>query len=414
MNISDSEKISKVLEQTGYKKAKNINMADLIVVNMCSVRQSATDKICGMSQKLLAIKAKKKGLKTILTGCVLDQDKKKFKEKFDFIFSIKDLRNWPKYLKNGKGEMRAQKNRDYLEVFPNRQNNFLAYIPISNGCNNFCSYCVVPYVRGKEICRDHNLILKETKKALKNGAKEIWLLGQNVNSYKSPENKSIDFPRLLKIIDDISGNFWLRFTSPHPKDFSKKMIKMMGKCKKLTPYLNLPMQSGSDKILKKMNRPYTAKKYLMIVKNVRQAIPNIFLSTDVIVGFPGEKKKQFEETKKIFKKAKFDMAYILKYSVRPSTASAKMEDDVSQKEKEKRYAILTEELKKNALKKNLSLIGKTSKVLIQSEKNGLLEGKTKDYRTIVLEGPKKMIGKFITAKIIKATSWGLGGKLISD
>jgi len=408
MNIADSERIAGVLEQIGYEKAPNLDEADLAVVNMCSVRQSAVDRVCGISQKL--IQSKKKRHKTILTGCMLRQDLHKFEDKFDFVFDIKDLKNWPRYLK---GKELGKKDLCKISVEPRRQNDFLAHIPISNGCNNFCSYCVVPYVRGKETCINHQQIINEVKKSVEGGAKEIWLLGQNVNSYKSPENKKIDFPELLKMVNEIPGNFWIRFTSPHPKDLSDKLIKVMKSCKKITPYLNLPIQSGSNQILKKMNRPYTTNHYKKIVDKVRRAIPGIFLSTDIIVGFPQETKKQFEKTKKFFEKIGFDMAYILKYSPRPGTVSAKMKDDVEKKEKENRYRILTESLKKSSLKNNEKMIGKDLEVLVLKETKNLLEGKTRDYRNIVFEGPKKLIGNFVLVNITSATPWGLRGKIIS-
>lgn len=410
MNIADSERIAGVFEQIGYKKSQNLNEADLVIVNMCSVRQSAVDRICGISQKLIQSKSKKKGQKTILTGCMLKQDIHKFEAKFDFVFNIKDLKNWPKYLK---GKELGKKDFCKILVKPKRQNDFLAYIPISNGCNNFCSYCVVPYVRGKEECINHQQIINEAKESIAGGAKEIWLLGQNVNSYKSPKNKIINFPQLLKMVNDIPGNFWIRFTSPHPKDLSDKLIEAMKACKKVTPYLNLPIQSGNNQILKKMNRPYTTNHYKKIITKVRHAIPEIFLSTDIIVGFPGETKKQFEETRKFFEEIGFDMAYILKYSPRPGTASEKMKDSVEKKEKENRYRILTESLKKSALKNNQKMIGKNLETLVLKETKNMLEGKTNDYRNIVFEGSKRLIGKFVLVKIINATPWGLKGKIIS-
>jgi len=411
MNIADSERIAGVFEQIGYEKARNLDEADLAIVNMCSVRQSAADRVCGISQKLLQPKSKKKGRKTILTGCMLKQDVNKFEEKFDFIFNIKDLEKWPRYLK---GRELGKKDIRLFSALPKRQNDFIAHIPISNGCNNFCSYCVVPYTRGKEMCIDHQKIIDEAKKSIETGAKEIWLLGQNVNSYKSSENKKIDFPELLKMVNEIPGNFWIRFTSPHPKDLSDKLIETMRACKKITPYLNLPIQSGSNQILKKMNRPYTTSHYKKIINKVRRAIPDIFLSTDVIVGFPQETKKQFEETKKLFEEVGFDMAYILKYSPRPGTVSAKMKDNVEKKEKEIRYRILTESLKKSALKNNEKMVGKNLEVLVLKETKSFLEGKTKDYRNIIFEGPKKLIGNFVMINIISATPWGLRGKIISS
>lgn len=318
MNKSDSERIAARLESEGHKNSPKLSGADLIVVNMCSVRQSAVDRIFGLAQKLKTLRGAKR-LKIILTGCVLKKDKMKFREIFDEI--------WQR---------------------PEKQNTPSKFIPISNGCNNFCSYCVVPYTRGRLVCRGHEEILKEIKKAVKNGVKEIWLLGQNVNDYRSAADPRIDFAQLLKMTNNTPGDFRIRFTSPNPKNFDGRLIESMVKCQKVSRYLNLPVQSGDDEILKKMNRPYTAGQYKKLVKQIREAMPDINLSTDAIVGFPGETKKQFENTAKLFKEIKFNIAYIAKYSPRPGTAAFLMKDSVTVKEKKRREKILMGLLKKSA------------------------------------------------------------------
>jgi len=339
MNKSDSERIATVLESKGYQPASNVNEADLIVVNMCSVRQSAVDRVYGLAPKLKNLKNKNKKLRTVLTGCILKKDKKKFNKSFNFILNIRDLLNWSKIPKNKTFrifEPWDNLSGDYFEITPKCQSNFRAFIPISNGCNNFCSYCVVPFTRGPLVCRDHQEILKEAKDFAKKVYKEIWLLGQNVNDYTSPSNASIDFPKLLKMVNDIPGNFQIRFTSPNPKNFSDELIGFLAKSKKVAKFLNLPVQSGDNQILKKMNRPYTVEQYKNLVKKIREKIPDINLSTDVIVGFPGETKKQFQNTVKLFKEIKFNIAYIAKYSPRPGTTASKMADDVPLKEKKRR------------------------------------------------------------------------------
>lgn len=324
MNKSDSERIAVVLENTGYQPASNINESDLIVVNMCSVRQSAVDRVYGLIPKFKKLREKNPSLKTVLTGCILKKDRRKFAKNFDLISKFKNLNIPPKY-----------------------QTNFRAFIPISNGCNNFCTYCVVPFTRGPLVCRDHNEILKESKNVINKGFKEIWLLGQNVNDYHSPADSSINFPKLLKMVNDIPGNFWIRFISPNPKNFSNELIEIMAKSEKVAKYLNLPVQSGDNEILKKMKRPYTVSQYKTLIKKIREKIPEINLSTDVIVGFPGETKKQFENTVKLFKEIKFNMAYIAKYSPRPGTAAFQMEDNVLLKEKKRREKILREIIEKH-------------------------------------------------------------------
>jgi len=357
MNKSDSEKIASVLENMGYRQALNMDKADLIVVNMCSVRQSAVDRVYGLIQKFKKLKAKNGKLKTILTGCILKKDKQKFIKGFDLILNIRDLASWPLLLKNYTAGAPNQ-GLNYLEIRPKYQNDFSAFIPISNGCNNACSYCVVPYVRGPLVCRDHREILEEVKNvvqkgfnpirnAISNGAREIWLLGQNVNRYSS-KSKIINFARLLKMINAIPGNFLIRFMSPHPADFSEELIDVMANSEKVAKYLNLPVQSGDNEILKKMGRPYTVEQYKSLVKKIRKKIPNINLSTDVIVGFPGETKKQFENTARLFKEIKFNIAYFAKYSPRPGTAAWQMKDDVPWKEKRRREKILREIIGKYA------------------------------------------------------------------
>jgi len=328
MNKSDSERIASVLERIGYQPASKENEADLIVVNMCSVRQSAVDRVYGLIPKFKKLKAKNSKLKIILTGCILKEDKPKFAKGFDQILKFKDLLNYqPKY-----------------------QEKSIAFVPISNGCNNFCSYCVVPYVRGSLVCRDHNEILREVKNVIKKGVREIWLLGQNVNDYVSKQrtkNKEqiINFAKLLKMVNNVPGDFKFFFTSPHPKNFSTELIYILAKCKKFGKYLNLPLQSGNNKILRRMNRNYTVREYKNLVKKMREKIPEIKLSTDVIVGFPGETKKQFQNTAKLFKEIKFDNAYIAKYSPRPGTAAFKLKDDISLLEKRQRERALRELIK---------------------------------------------------------------------
>jgi len=417
MNKSDSERIAALLENLGYKRTSKIDEANLIVVNMCSVRQSAVDRVYGLQPIFKTLKTKNCKLQTILTGCILKEDRKKFAQYFDYILDIKKLTKWPNFLSDQTIVIKQPwqsyyENNNYFKIEPKYSSFPVGYVPISNGCNNFCSYCVVPYVRGPLVCRDHREILKEVKKIIEKGFKEVWLLGQNVNDYQSPTDDSINFPKLLRMVNDIPGDFWIRFTSPHPKDFSEELIETMSRCKKVTPYLNLPIQSGDNKILRKMNRNYTIEYYKNLVEKIRKEIPDITLSTDIIVGFPGETKKQFENTVKLFREIKFDMAYIAQYSSRPGTAAFKIKEDVPKEEKKRREKILTEILKKTALAKNKKYIGKTEKVLLTEYKKGFLIGKSFHYKTVKLEGSRDLIGKFIKMKITQALPWGLKGELI--
>ena len=312
MNESDSERIATFLEKQRYKKAPNIEGADLIIVVACSVRQTAVDRIFGLKKKLQKLNAKK-----ILTGCVLKSDKKKFEEFFDEILTINEFLG-----------------KNYLEFKPKHTNPKSAFVPIMTGCNNFCSYCVVPSTRGRETSRMIKDIIEEVKELIKNKYEEIVLLGQNVNSYK------YDFPNLLRKLNNLSENFQIKFLTSHPKDMSDNLIDAVAECAKISKEIHLPIQSGDNKILKKMNRGYTAEKYVDLIKKIRAKIPAAKITTDVIVGFPGETKKQFENTVKIFKKINFDKAYINKYSYRAGTPASKFEDDVPLKEKRRRWEIL--------------------------------------------------------------------------
>ncbi len=380
MNIGDSNRIALALEKKGYILTEDINSADLVLINMCSVRQSAVDRVYGTIKNI-------KNSKIIVTGCILDKDKKKLKEIVDQVLDTEELTK---------------------EIEQNLKNQITVNIPIMTGCNNFCSYCVVPYTRGREKSRDHKEIICEIEKLVKNGTKEIWLLGQNVNSYSD-----IPFSKLLRKINEIPGKFWIRFTSSHPKDFSDDIIKAIKESEKITEYLNLPVQSGDDEILKAMNRPYTIKKYLDIIKKVKKEIPNICLSTDVIVGFPNETKEQFQNTAKLFEKVKYDMAYINKYSPRSQTRASQLEDNISPQEKKRRESVLNEILKKTALENNKKYIDKEVKALIDHKKNNdLWIGKTREYKTIAIRSKKALINKFIKAKVTNATSWGLKGEYV--
>lgn len=410
MNIADAERVSAVLESMKYTQTANINEADLVAVVMCSVRKSAVDRVFGIVEKFKEIKKKNHGLKTILTGCVIKKDKKIFLNLFDYVIDIKDIKNISKLLGNcGSSRKSGPQTDNYLDITPKHSSKFSATVPIMTGCNNFCSYCVVPYAREREISRSSSKIISEIKNLVKNNYREIWLLGQNVNSYKDGKTS---FPALLKIINNIPGNFWIRFTSSHPKDFNSDVIEAMAKCEKITPYLNLPIQSGDNKILELMNRHYTVQEYKNKIKELRKKIPDICLSTDIIVGFPGETKKQFNNTVQLFKDTKYDMAYINKYSPRFGTAAAKLKDDVTWDEKKRREKVLNETLKQTALENNKKYIGKIVEVLIDSKKDGRLFGKTKEYKTIEINNDKYQIGEIIKAKITEALAWSLRGKII--
>ncbi len=367
MNESDSERIASVLDRHGYKKAFKMDEVDFVIINLCSVRQTAIDRIHGQFSAKSKLTKNKKRPKLILTGCILDSDKKRFSKKIDLIFDVREMEKLDEFLKNNSQGWRKKlklMNRDrdhelniaYLKVNPKYKYKNHAFVPIMTGCNNFCSYCVVPYTRGEEKSRDAKDVRQEIEKLIKNGYNEITLLGQNVNSYKSKfsisnfqlDNSSmIDFAGLLYLLNDIKGDFKISFMTNHPKDMKDSLIKAIKDCNKVDKYIHLPFQSGDDEILKKMNRHYTKKDYLALVKKIKKEIPGVRFSTDVIVGFPGETDKQFMETIDVIKKVKFDNIYINKYSPREGTLSAKKyEDDISWSEKKRRWGVVNDLIKK--------------------------------------------------------------------
>lgn len=416
INKSDSERIASKLEKIGYRSASNKSEADLVVINMCSVRQSAVDRVYGRLQKI----RKSNDKKYLLTGCILKKDLKRFKKDFDYILPIKTLPYWEQALEKQKYQYYPDQRSksfcdkfslEYFDIKPEYKKDFSTYIPIATGCDNFCSYCVVPYTRGPMLCRKPEDITHQTQEAVDKGAKEIWFVAPNVNSYNYKET---DFSKLLQRVDQLSGNFWINFTSSHPKDFSWELIETIKDGKKISHYVSLPVQSGDNEILQKMNRPYTVQEYKETVNNIRKRVPDLHLSTDVIVGFPGETKKQFQNTVHLFKKIKPDMAYIAEYSPRPHTAAFKMEDSVSPGEKQRRREVLTEVLKKIILKRNREYIGKTIEVLIFKQRKGALIGKTQNYKTIKITRPKQKqpaIGSKIKVKVKDAIPWGLLGNI---
>jgi len=429
MNYSDSERIASIMENMYLKKASAINEADFTLINTCGVRQIAEDRIYGLIHNL---RKKSSDQKIILTGCIANRKdvQRKMKDKIDLLINMKNinyLKNWIiKELKNSfkiknlKFKIPAQNKRNneiesYLSIKPNYKSKFQAYVPVMTGCNNFCSYGVVPYARGREISRPADKIISEIKNLNKKGYKEIILLEQNVNSY---HDCKINFAKLLKKVNAIPGKFWIRFISSHPKDMSDELIETIAKCKKVCEYVHLPIQAGNDKILEKMNRKYTAKHYLGLIMKIKKTFKKYkpkeiySLNGDIIVGFPSETRKQFLDSAKIMKKVGYDMIFFGQFSPRPGTVASKMKDNISKVEKIRREKFLNEILKKTAFKNNQQYLGKTLEVLIDFEKEGSYFGKTRTLKNIkIINAKKNLIGKIIKVKIAKANIWNLEGFL---
>jgi len=314
-NLADSERIEGKLKSLGYEKAKGEEDADLIVLNGCSVRKSAIDRLYSKINQFSA-EGKKK---VILAGCILDSDKKKLKDKIDEIWHPDE----------------------YFNLKPAYSDPHTAYVPIMTGCDNFCSYCAVPYTRGRERSRPAKEVIKEIEDLVKNDYKDIWLLGQTVNSYREKEGAGLTFPLLLQTVNAIPGDFRVHFMSSHPKDFSDDLIKTISQCEKVSKGIHLAVQSGDNEILEKMNRHYTIEDFKQLITKIRKGIPEAKISTDVIVGFPSETEEQFQNSVKFFKEVRFEKAFVSRYSSRPGTLAAKtMKDDISVEEKKRRWEIL--------------------------------------------------------------------------
>lgn len=451
MNKSDSERIAGYLEKHGYGLAKSSAEADLVVLTTCGVRQSAEDRVYGLINK---IKKDNPKVTVVLTGCLSNRQdvRHRLKNEVDVWLHISELPDLDAKIKSLGLKIKAKdkKNCDFLKIRPKHSSKFSAFVPIGNGCDNFCSYCVVPYARGREAYRPAEEILAEVKSLVKNGYREIILIAQNVNSYNSKvmdksqtvKSKMINFSNLLKMVNDLSGNFWVRFATSHPKDMSNELIRTISKCKKICVHIHLPAQAGDNVILKKMNRKYTRQDYIQLARKIRKVIkchkmtkfkgqikskiPNlkflysnlpVSITTDIIVGFPGETKKQFANTVKLFKEVKFDMAYIARYSPRPGTAAYQLQDDVPLAEKKRREKELLQILRKTALANNKKYLSETVAVLVAGQiKKGEFFGYTRTNKNVKLgiknKKPEVRIGDFVRVKITKAKDFGLEGEII--
>lgn len=448
MNKSDSERIASLLESASFEKAQEESDADLVVLNICSVRQTAIDRIFGNVKKYRKILKHKPHFKSVITGCVLEKDKDKFKGMFDLVIDIREIDKIFDRLGIVVEKDKFSSNESYFNIDSKHQSKTTAYVPIMTGCNNFCSYCVVPYTRGREYSRPVEEIISEISALVEKGYKEIILLGQNVNSYRGKVegrkskvesghfiieeieqcgDETIDFPALLRMINNIPGDFWIRFLTSHPKDISEELIRTVSKCDKCTEYMHLALQSGDDEILSKMNRKYTTKHFLALIELIRTYMPGAEITTDVIVGFPGETEKQFKHTADVMKKAKFDMVYINKYSPREGTVSAKLPNDIPLEEKKRREKVLTEILEKTALANNKKYIGKTIDVLVEKVDDEFIYGKSRTFKNVripliyppeTVQSPEEyhhsfeiLTGNFISVRIAGADPWGLEGEV---
>ena len=434
LNENDSEKMSGMLEEMNYTRTDNLAEADLIVFNTCCVRENAEDKLFG---KLGEVKKYKEEEGTIIAigGCMMQEKHivEKLKQSypfFDIVFGPHTLKHFPedlyKIINNRKRiEDILDIDGEIIEGLPiKRDDNIKASVAIMNGCNNFCSYCIVPYVRGRERSREPKDIIKEIKALAKQGYKEIMLLGQNVNSYLRVERENNipfeeyeginSFATLLIAVNKIEGIERIRFISPHPKDFTDDVIEAIRDCDKICKLIHLPLQSGSTEILKVMNRKYTKEQYLNLVEKMKKQIPNLTLSTDIIVGFPGETEQDFEDTLDIVEKVKFEQVYMFIYSRRVGTPADKMKNQIPEEIKHKRFNKLKQLVEKQIAIKNQEYVGTIQNVLIEGKsKNNenMLTGRTDSNKVVVLESKADLIGKILPLKIISEHMWYLKGEI---
>lgn len=433
LNENDSEKLCGMLEQMGYQKTDKQEEADLAVFNTCCVRENAEDKLFGKLGELKRLK-EEKGIIIAIGGCMMQEKHitDKIKESYPFVdilFGTHTLHKFPEDLLKALEE--KKKIEDILDIegeihegLPiKRDSNIKASVTIMNGCNNFCSYCIVPYVRGRERSREPRNILQEVEELAKQGYQEITLLGQNVNSYLRVEReKGIafeeyqgihSFATLLKAINNIEGIQRIRFVSPHPKDFTDDVIEAIASLDKVCKLVHLPLQSGNTKVLKEMNRKYTKEQYLNLVEKMKRKIPNLTLSTDIIVGFPGETNDEFEDTLDVVRKVKFEQVYMFIYSRRVGTPGDKMENQIPEEEKHERFNQLKALVESQIQENNQKYIGTIQKVLVEGEsKNNkaLLTGRTDSNKVVIFEGEKQLIGQVIELKIVSEHMWYLKGE----
>ena len=426
MNEHDSEKISWILENMNYIKTDDRNNADLIIYNTCAIRENAELKVYGKIGALKKLKRLNPDLIIGICGCMMQREDVRevitTKHKHvDLIFGTHNIHKLPQLMKNHlqTGETIVDILEDTREIVEdinfNRTYSYKGYVNIMYGCNNFCTYCVVPYTRGRELSRDPENILEEIEILAKSGCKEVTLLGQNVNSYGNTLGYDYSFPTLIKNINNIDGIERIRFMTSHPKDLSDELIESYATLDKLSNHLHLPVQSGSNRILKEMNRKYTREDYLLIVDKLRKAVPNIAITTDFIVGFPGETEEDFLETLKLVKEVEFDSAYSFLYSVREGTKAANMVDQIDYKIKHDRFQRLSDTMNEISLEKNKSLIGQSVKVLVEDvSKNNpnILTGRTEEFKIVHIEGDDSLIGTIVDVKIDKVTTFTLTGTII--
>lgn len=425
-NESDSEKLRGMLLAMGHRLTDDERVADIIVINTCAVREHAEMRVYGNVGALVHSKRNKPEQIIALCGCMVQQPKvaEKIKRSFrhvDLVFGPQSLWRFPEMLER----ILTERKRIFsVEDVPGaiaeglpfmRDGRVKAWLSIMYGCNNFCSYCIVPYVRGRERSRQPESILSEARQLIAEGYKDITLLGQNVNSYGKDLDKQIDFSALLRQLNEIDGEFLIRFMTSHPKDAGERLFRTMAECEKVAHHIHLPFQAGSDRVLQAMNRGYTRSQYLELVDMARRYIPDVVLTSDIIVGFPGETEDEFNDTLYVLNKARFDALFTFIYSKREGTPAASMEDTVPKNEKQRRFDALLNLQNAISAEKHAEYVGKTLRVLVDGESGDLrypLTARTNGGRLVRLSGETDKIGLYKNVQITGSNTWALFGELL--
>ncbi len=419
MNVSDSERVSAVLEAMNFSLAKNESDADVLIYNTCSVRQKSENRILGSRDKWQELKRKNPNLVIGVTGCMVAHKGYNFKHKLpevDITFDIQELPQLPQKLAKTMGvDLKMPEYNDYLNIIPKVKNDFQVYVPIMTGCNNFCSFCIVPFTRGRERSRTVSDVVDELKAFVAKGAKEVTLLGQNVNSFRGlkEDGKPAKFSYLLSKVAEIDGIERIFYTSPHPKDMKEDMIKAHATINKLCPTIHLPVQSGSSSVLRRMNRFYTKESFLELVNKFYEAVPGITISTDMIVGFCGETEEEFQDTLDLYRKARFDLVYLGMYSPRPHSLAYKMKDDVPASEKKRRFNLVHALQEEIVEEKNKVYVGTIVSVLVDRIKNGIASGRSQHFKYTEFPAQDVKLGDIVSVKIDETLTWVLRGEKVA-
>ena len=424
MNERDSEEIASTLKMEGFFETDSPEKADIVFINTCSVREKPSQKALSATGRYIKSKRQRNRI-VAMCGCFAKQEGERLRERFegiDLVFGPQQIKDLPSLIKRvieNKEQVIDVSDSGYSssERCDKREGVYSAFVNITKGCNNFCSFCIVPYLRGREFSRSVEDIIEEVKKRVSYGVKEITLLGQNVNSYRD-ERSNTDFVGLLERLNEIEGLERIRFTTSHPKDVSDRLIESFSSLKKLCNHIHLPVQSGSDRILSLMNRRYTREDYSRIIEKLRRQREDIAITTDIIVGFPTETNRDFEDTLSLVREVRYDTAFSFKYSPRPLTkAYRELEDDVPVGIKEERLKILQELIEEIAQEKNREMIGKTTEVLIEGHSNKVphqFSGRTGCNRVVNIESRKDIVGRIVDVTILEALKHSLRGKLSNE